>query len=365
LPWSKPLWQLASIAVFALAWRDLPERYGPWKTVYNRFWRWSRNGTLTMLVSRIRVIAEAIDELDHAAMRAAGVTFVCRYIGSQVRRATRDAKWLSPSEARALHSDDFDLAVVFETAARRADAGRPAGLADARTAVAELAYCGLLDDLPVYFAVDWDATVGPLITAYFTAVAEVLGLKRVGGVRRLQGHQGAVRQEADHLRLADIRLVRRPVGPAHPLEQYLNDERTGGASVDFDRSMQADFGQWRAATPVPSPEEDEMIARDVKTGLGEKSGFPFPAGKFSSLLFFADNTYTNGGEVKATAPVTVRYALLRTDGTWQVGTQVVGRAATAEAAVEPIAFKDPKNTVAVSVTRVDGDGTEPITFAVA
>jgi transposase len=47
-----------------IAWRDLPERYGPWKTVYNRFWRWARNGTLSMLVSKVRVIAEAIDELD-------------------------------------------------------------------------------------------------------------------------------------------------------------------------------------------------------------------------------------------------------------------------------------------------------------
>jgi transposase len=47
-----------------VAWRDLPERYGPWKTVYNRFWRWSRNGTLTMLVTKARVIAVAIDELD-------------------------------------------------------------------------------------------------------------------------------------------------------------------------------------------------------------------------------------------------------------------------------------------------------------
>ena len=54
------LWKLRTGA----PWRDLPERYGPWKTVYNRFWRWSRNGTLTMLVMRARVIAEAIDELD-------------------------------------------------------------------------------------------------------------------------------------------------------------------------------------------------------------------------------------------------------------------------------------------------------------
>ncbi|WP_089961323.1 transposase [Lentzea xinjiangensis] len=28
-----------------VSWRDQPERYGPWKTVGNRFWRWSRNGT--------------------------------------------------------------------------------------------------------------------------------------------------------------------------------------------------------------------------------------------------------------------------------------------------------------------------------
>src|SRR6185436_15215822 len=25
-------------------WRDLPERFGPWKTVYNRFSRWAKRG---------------------------------------------------------------------------------------------------------------------------------------------------------------------------------------------------------------------------------------------------------------------------------------------------------------------------------
>ncbi len=47
-----------------VAWRDLPERYGPWKTVYDRFWRWSRTGTLSALVAQVQVMAEAIDELD-------------------------------------------------------------------------------------------------------------------------------------------------------------------------------------------------------------------------------------------------------------------------------------------------------------
>ena len=27
-----------------IAWRDLPERFGPWKSVYNRFNNWSRRG---------------------------------------------------------------------------------------------------------------------------------------------------------------------------------------------------------------------------------------------------------------------------------------------------------------------------------
>jgi transposase len=43
-----------------IAWRDLPERHGPWKTIYTRFWRRPRDGTLTMLVAEAR----AIDELD-------------------------------------------------------------------------------------------------------------------------------------------------------------------------------------------------------------------------------------------------------------------------------------------------------------
>jgi len=30
-------------------WRDLPERYGPWKTVYNHFNRWSKSGVISII----------------------------------------------------------------------------------------------------------------------------------------------------------------------------------------------------------------------------------------------------------------------------------------------------------------------------
>jgi transposase len=33
------------VAKTGIPWRDLPERFGPWGTVYKRFDRWSRKGT--------------------------------------------------------------------------------------------------------------------------------------------------------------------------------------------------------------------------------------------------------------------------------------------------------------------------------
>ena len=34
-------------------WRDLPERYGPWNTVYTRFYRWSRSGQLQTILEAL------------------------------------------------------------------------------------------------------------------------------------------------------------------------------------------------------------------------------------------------------------------------------------------------------------------------
>jgi transposase len=34
-------------------WRDLPDRYGPWQTVYERFNRWRADGTWDRLATRM------------------------------------------------------------------------------------------------------------------------------------------------------------------------------------------------------------------------------------------------------------------------------------------------------------------------
>lgn len=44
------LWILRSGA----SWRDLPERYGPWQTVYKRFNQWSKDGVFVRIFHVLR-----------------------------------------------------------------------------------------------------------------------------------------------------------------------------------------------------------------------------------------------------------------------------------------------------------------------
>ncbi|MFD3456993.1 IS5 family transposase [Streptomyces sp. NPDC058691] len=50
------LWRLRTGA----PWRDLPERYGPWQTVYERFVRWESDGTWARLLEHVQVRDDAV-----------------------------------------------------------------------------------------------------------------------------------------------------------------------------------------------------------------------------------------------------------------------------------------------------------------
>ncbi|WP_443059556.1 IS5 family transposase [Streptomyces sp. NBC_00443] len=45
-------------------WRDLPERFGPWKTVYERHRLWSADGTWERLLRQVQAEADAAGEID-------------------------------------------------------------------------------------------------------------------------------------------------------------------------------------------------------------------------------------------------------------------------------------------------------------
>ena len=45
------LWVLCSGA----AWRDMPERFGPWSTVYHRFREWRNRGVFAQMLKRLHI----------------------------------------------------------------------------------------------------------------------------------------------------------------------------------------------------------------------------------------------------------------------------------------------------------------------
>ncbi|WP_432049240.1 IS5 family transposase [Streptomyces asiaticus] len=45
-------------------WRDLPERFGPWKTVYERHRQWSADGTWERLLQQVQAAADAVGDID-------------------------------------------------------------------------------------------------------------------------------------------------------------------------------------------------------------------------------------------------------------------------------------------------------------
>ena len=54
------LWKLRTGA----GWRDLPARYGPWQTAYDRFVRWRRDGTWDRLLTQLQRAADAARRID-------------------------------------------------------------------------------------------------------------------------------------------------------------------------------------------------------------------------------------------------------------------------------------------------------------
>src|SRR5688572_21959053 len=54
------LWRLAT----GVPWRDLPERYGPWQTVYSRFRRWQAAGVWERALAALHAEGDAAGDLD-------------------------------------------------------------------------------------------------------------------------------------------------------------------------------------------------------------------------------------------------------------------------------------------------------------
>lgn len=141
--------------------------------------------------------------------------------------------------------------LVWETTQTRALSGFAGGVSDARAAATQTRALGAPANVHIDAAVDFDATAaqqGP-IDAYFRGWDSVLGVKRVGDYG---GYWPTIRLCEAHLVTRSWQTYAWSGGnwaPAScaPLEQYLNDN-----TVDYDRAIAADYGQY-PSPPLPPP----------------------------------------------------------------------------------------------------------------
>jgi transposase len=53
------LWKLS----MGVPWRDVPERYGPWRTLHARLLRWQREGRWERVLRRVQQCSDAVGEV--------------------------------------------------------------------------------------------------------------------------------------------------------------------------------------------------------------------------------------------------------------------------------------------------------------
>jgi transposase len=79
-------------------WRELPARFGPWQTAYERLTRWSTDGTWARLLARAQTDADRSGELDWLAAVSSPVVRVHRH-GLSARQVGGEAATDSPDDA--------------------------------------------------------------------------------------------------------------------------------------------------------------------------------------------------------------------------------------------------------------------------
>jgi hypothetical protein len=200
-----------------------------------------------------------------AALTAAGVKFVCRYL------STDPAKNLSAAERDALHKAGISIVLVWETTGTSPKAGYAQGLDEARTARAQATALGCPTSVPIYYAVDFQPTGAQLsdVLDYLHGASDAEGSKdRVGPYGSYEVIEAAA--AAGYALLWQTYAWSSGKWASQTtIRQTLNGTHIGGAEVDLDEATAGNYGQWTpAATTPPKPPATPGRPQVVKGNSG-------------------------------------------------------------------------------------------------
>jgi hypothetical protein len=239
---------------------------------------------------------------DLACLARNGIRFAARYtsIGPS-------GKNLDPAEAHDLLAAGLDIVTVFEESAGHALGGRTAGIAAARASEQLGAACGMPVSAVHYMALDVDprpltAAQWQQAAAYFSGAAEILGPRRVGvyggylAIDRLVPSHAAYGWQTYAWSGTPTRWH-----PAAVLQQYRNGVSMCAGTVDLDRALQADYGQWNpkeADVPLSEAEWTRLQGLIDQRADTTEASLKAKIDQVAGLLFRGDLNTTDGGTHK-------------------------------------------------------------------
>ena len=106
-------------------WRDLPEEFGPWQSVYDRHVRWSRDGTYDRIFAAAHTAADAAEDLDWLVAADSSLMRVHQH-GATARRLSGNAATVS--EGHGGEQVDASKTSEAQVGDPASDTGGPVGI---------------------------------------------------------------------------------------------------------------------------------------------------------------------------------------------------------------------------------------------
>jgi len=89
------LWRLAT----GVPWRDVPDRFGSWRTVYSRFRRWQRAGVWERALAALLAEGDAAGDLDWAVHFLDGTTVRAHQHAAGAKKGAATKRSAAPGAA--------------------------------------------------------------------------------------------------------------------------------------------------------------------------------------------------------------------------------------------------------------------------
>ena len=198
--------------------------------------------------------AQPLTPANCAGMKAAGISYVGRYLGYKSRGWS---KGLTPAEVSIIHAHGLGILPIWEGDPVDAEYFTPLqGSQDAQAAIEDADWLGIPIATPIIFTVDFPAIAQDMnaIRAYLEAVKAAMKTHKFG----VYGDYTVMSNTAADAYFQTVGWSSGQISPRADVYQRVVNQTLAGVQVDFD-DVYRDPGFWMPASAKPAPTSSNTL----------------------------------------------------------------------------------------------------------